>query len=229
MTLLGIFGALGSGKTLILTYFAWLAKTNANAQVITNYWTDFSDKIMSIEECLLMMDDLVIPNVPNIFCFDELGALLKAVDFLSSENEIMTPIFLKSRKKGADIYYSSQSAMMVDRQVRRITDLTFDCRYKKKTQQVEVIVSENMSTHWIRKSEPLVYDATLMFNKYNTYEIVQPDRMKILDYLKNKMKKDTDLLERLREQSKRRAQLKLMVFKYNISLTLADVLLELVL
>lgn len=224
MTLVGIFGSLGSGKTLLLTILGYLAKTKDNAFVLANYETTFADHTASIEEILLMLDDIVRPDRPNLCLFDELGTLLKAVDFMQSDNELLTSIFLKSRKKGADIYYTSQSALMVDRNVRRITDVVLFTHYDAKKQRVYAQRSDSTGTGWIStEGKDLVFDAKNYFNLYDTNEIVEPDRFKILDYLYQKVVENKELMDRMQNISKNE-RLELMTFTMKVSKKLAKII-----
>lgn len=224
MTLVGIFGSLGSGKTLLLTILGYLAKMRDNAYVLSNYKTTFADYTASIEEILLMLEDLVRPEPPNLCLFDELGTLLKAVDFMQSDNELLTSIFLKSRKRGADIYYTSQSAMMVDRNVRRITDVVLFTNFDKRKNKVYAQRADSTGTGWISQEKGnLSFEAEPYFDFYDTNEIIETDRFKILDYLYDKVIQNKELMRRM-ENINMKERIKLVTFTMKVSNKLASLI-----
>lgn len=224
MALLGLFGALGTGKTLALTAFGFKAQQKANAHILANYTTTYADITKSAEEILLMLTDLVVDDRPNICLFDELGNLVKSVDFMRSDNELLTKIFLESRKKGTDIYYTSQHAMMVDRNIRRITDVVMFPFFNEDKEIVELQRIENFSTSWIAKPELIRIDAPKYYNMYDTNEIIETDRFAVIDYLYDMIISNDRLMKRLNKTTSKKERIELMTFITGISHKVARII-----
>jgi len=146
--LVGIFGALGRGKTLLLTVLTYIYRTSKDAFIGTNYVNQCADITLSAEELLIQLDTLDRKDT-NMLALDELGRILDSTKWMSDINETLNKIFLTSRKIGFDIYYTSQSALMVDRNVRRITDIILIPEIDIKRNILTVVSYEQKMLQWL--------------------------------------------------------------------------------
>jgi hypothetical protein len=115
LTLIGIIGDLGSGKTLSLTYFGYRAYlkqrtvfTNMNSLVFKNILT----------KTILDLDDMR----SGFAGLDELWLWADSRLSPSLKNRISSMILLKSRKRDLDICYTTQHWMQIDCRIRNVTD-----------------------------------------------------------------------------------------------------------
>jgi hypothetical protein len=117
---------LGAGKTLSLTYLGyrnWIKGRN----IFTNYKIMFPElpddmfpvkpKIIPIKS-VKMIEDMR----EGYFLGDELWSWLDSHVPIAKRNRVVSSILLKSRKRGIDISYTTQSFHQVDRRIRGITD-----------------------------------------------------------------------------------------------------------
>lgn len=222
--LFGIIGALGAGKTLLLT--ALLNALRDNYMIVTNYWTRFSDEIMNAEEMLLRIGEFKHKTKKQkAFGIDELGTILKALEFYSDENEFLTDIARKSRKKHTDIYYTSQHIMMVDRNIRRITDVFI---HVKCNEEQKKISAQNYHCDGINVFEGEDYtlkNIDRYFAMFDTEEVIEPDRTCVLNYFVELTLKNEELLKDLAQVTKKNAQVDIIRFHLKCSAQLAKMIL----
>lgn len=200
--LVGIFGYLGSGKTLLLTALMYYLRLVS--VVVTNYYTVFSDTIMNAEEMILRIEEFkpIDTKIHKVFGIDELGTILKALDFYSDENEMLTDIARKSRKLDTDIYYTTQSLMMVDRNIRRITDVLIHVTYNTQTNTVH-LQPYSFDGLNIIPDEPLSLQNTpAYFDLYDTNEVIEADKTAVLKFFVKKCENDEELQDTLSTLSK---------------------------
>lgn len=224
--LVGIFGNLGSAKTLTLTMLSWLYKNVKRAYVACNYRNECADLVLSAEELLMQISELgkEFPNRPKALFLDELGRILTATDWYTDVNTILGKIFTESRKRGFDIIYTSQSAMMVDRNVRRITDIVLLPQYNEKSTKVTVETYEMRGLFWV-PDDDLKFEGRKYFDVYDTNEIIEPNKQAIVNYYSNKLQQDKDLYYRLGLITNKKDRLDYLSFHLNIKLKLAKLIL----
>ena len=199
--LVGIFGYLGSGKTLLLT--ALMNYLKNLSVIVTNYHTIFSDHIMNAEEMILRIAEFkpIGTKIHRVFGIDELGTILKALEFYSDENEMLTDIARKSRKLDTDIYYTTQSLMMVDRNIRRITDVLIHVTYNNEAKQVN-LQPYSFDGLNIIPDEPLILQETeYYFNLYDTNEVIEANKTAVLKFFVTKCENNAELQDTLSTRS----------------------------
>lgn len=114
MTLIGIVGELGAGKTLGLTYLA--ARNYAQGRKIyANYGLKIPFIPVRNPEQIMSMKD-------GFFAADELWTWADSRLSGSKKNKFITPILAKSRKRGIHIGYTTQYFKQVDIRIRMVTD-----------------------------------------------------------------------------------------------------------
>lgn len=223
--LTGIFGALGSGKTLLLVFLAYIQKYTHKKIIISNFKLSFADITESAEEMILKMDDYGKKYKQKIcYVIDELGGILKATDFMQSENEIMTDIALKSRKKKVDIIYTAQHHMMVDRMIRRISDVCYYPNFNLYKQTIKISPREFNGEYWL-KGEDFSFDPKEYYQYYDTDEVILPNKDAILEYYLAKSLLNEELLISLANNSQKVDQRKIISWHLDVGGKLADILL----
>jgi len=224
--LAGIFGALGSGKTLLLVYLAYIQKHVHKKIVISNFKLSFADISESAEEMILKMDDYGKKyKQPIFYAIDELGGILKATDFMQNQNEIMTDISLKSRKKKVDIAYTAQHAMMVDRMVRRITDVVYYPTFNEKRQTIKIKPKEFNGEFWI-EGEHFSFNPKEYYEFYDTDEVIYPNKEAIVKwYLEKSLTKEKMLIQ-LANESKVIERRKIIKWHLDVGGELAEAILR---
>jgi len=220
--LVGIFGNMGSGKTLLLTMLTYLYKIKKSSFVATNYYNQISDLILSAEELLMSISDLNKSST-NLLALDEIGKIATATSWYTDINEIIGKIFTESRKKNFDIIYTSQSAMMVDRNIRRVTDIILLPQYNSKTSKVIVDYYEFRGTAWF-KDEPFDFRGEQFFDFYNTDEVILPNKQAIVNYYIKQLREDKELYSKILACEKPKDRLEQLTFYMSIKLKLAKMM-----
>jgi len=116
--LIAILGPLGCGKTLGMTflglksYFAY----NRRVKLYSNYHL-FGVPFIYVKspEDIEMMHE-------GIFLGDELWLWLDSRASQSKKNKMISKILGKSRKRGIEIFYTTQDFSQIDKRIRKITD-----------------------------------------------------------------------------------------------------------
>lgn len=114
MTLIGIVGELGAGKTLALTYLAARNRLQGK-QIYANYKLNFA--------YVPVTNPLQISSMKEgFFAADELWTWADSRASGSKKNKFITPILAKSRKRGIHIGYTTQYFKQIDVRIRMVTD-----------------------------------------------------------------------------------------------------------
>ena len=120
--LVGIVGeGLGSGKTCLLTFIA-RQKLSEGYDLYTNYGLKMPHKqIYTYDEFNKLRN--------GIFLGDDFWTWVYMKFSGSMRNKLVSKVALKSRKRGFDVYYSTQHEMLIEWQIEAITDLYMICNY----------------------------------------------------------------------------------------------------
>ena len=224
--LTAIFGALGSGKTLLAVWLAYIQKYTQGKIIISNFQLSFADIVESAEEMILKMDYYEKKYKQKIcFVIDELGGILKATDFMQSSSEIMTDICLKSRKRKIDIIYTAQHHMMVDRMVRRITDVVYRPKFNEKEQTISISPREFDGEFWLI-GEDFSFNPIDFYKYYDTDEVIYPNKEAIVAWYIKKSKKKEKMLIQLANEDKKLERKKIIKWHLDVGGELAEAILR---
>lgn len=115
--LIAIIGDLGSGKTLTLTYLAWVG-TQQKIPVYSNYNLAFKHRKLKhprdLGEC-----------GSGLVALDEAWLWADARIAMSKVNRFISLVILQSRKRNLNIAFTTQTFRQIDVRIRNITDLYF--------------------------------------------------------------------------------------------------------
>lgn len=160
--LTSIIGRYGSGKTLISVYLA--SKTNLPI------YANFQIKIDNYHE-LNIRDIFNLPN-PSIIILDEAYTWLESRASSRNVNRYVSYILFQSRKRGLDIYTTSQLFRSVDVRFRIMSDFIILCSNNKRLQCFEYFFYR-VGSGFTKLS--LSYEkAKKYYVLYDTMEVVKP-------------------------------------------------------
>lgn len=186
MPLTIITGYMGSGKTLLSTDIALTSKV----PVICNYKIE-SENVHPLELGQL----LHLPYEKCKVILDEAYAYLESRVSMSKMNRYMSYILFQSRKRGIDIIITAQLSGTIDNRFLDLADIFIVCKQTKKG--FLYLISDGRNR--ILKSIPF-NKASLIWDKYDTAEVIMPPHMadleteiNIMD--KKQLKKRLDELE----------------------------------
>ena len=122
--IVAIVGAIGSGKSLLMTHIA-RQYDMAGARIYANYE-------INIPDCVLYDDPNIIlslnPEELNLVLGDEFYIYLDARLYSRAKNVDLTKIILQTRKKNVVLVTAQQSFGLVDKRLRLVTDYVFNLR-----------------------------------------------------------------------------------------------------
>lgn len=190
--LVSIIGAIGSGKTLLCSILASKSKRD----VYSNFWLDYPNY-----HPLEVANLLKLPDNIDVF-IDEGYAWLESRTSGAVLNRYLSYIILQSRKRTIDIYVTAQMFSTIDNRFREQSNIIVKCdrinngrdrEYWDFNYEFLEMSSETIKRFLLR------YDkAKLFFDKFNTYEIVEPHTKDVLEMklLENNPK---ELFERVKD------------------------------
>lgn len=120
--IIGIEGALGSGKTVQMIRYLYKDKFNLGNEVKTNFKTVFSKPldilgILGITEKTKMKDINIktAPNLNNVSIgIDEITVFMDCRRSQSKMNLLLSYFILQTRKRNVQLYYTTQDFGMID-------------------------------------------------------------------------------------------------------------------
>ena len=115
--IVGIFGELGTGKTMLLTligYYYFLK----GWKIYSNYRVTFPHTLVKSLDDIKDLD----LSKDSIFIFDELWITADARRHSTDENITISQSILQSRKKRMSIFYTAQYPRLVEQRIRMITN-----------------------------------------------------------------------------------------------------------
>lgn len=124
--IIGIEGAIGSGKTVQLVRYLYKDKQMGN-RVMANFKLNFGEPldVMSILE----MNE-THENLNNVSIgIDEITVFADCRRSMTKMNLILSYFILQTRKRNVQLYYTTQDLSMVDVRLYRHTDIVVFCDY----------------------------------------------------------------------------------------------------
>ena len=168
-----ILGAKGSGKTLFATRMA----INSKRDVYANYWIDIENY-----KPLEIMDFIDLPNNVDVM-IDEGYTWLESRTSSFFLNRFLSYILWQSRKRTIDIYLTAQRFRSLDLRFRDESDILVKCKTRLDLEKDDfkyaiLWVAENKEKHFTLSYK----DAKKYFDKFDTYEIVEPYTKEQLEF-----------------------------------------------
>ena len=160
-----IYGRIGNGKTLYLVYKA----TRLKNPIYSNFLLNLDNF-----HALHIYDFPDLPNNVNVF-IDEGYVLSDSRTSMSKLNRYMSYIYNQSRKKGLNIFLTTQLESAIDFRFRDQATHTVRC-IKRKSGFIYRIKNETNGV--IRRKFLSNEKAKPYFDIYNTLEIVRPESMR---------------------------------------------------
>ncbi len=160
MTITGLSGKIGSGKSLEMTRFVLEQAEKKQLSIVTNYSLNFHALIayarhkkywwimhlidkgkFTVLDTMESLEDLLeFPN--SMIAFDEAGIFCNARDFKSTSKKMLMDL-CQSRKLNANLVWASQFDSQVDIQFRNLTQYWIHCagasRYDQKLKRPKLI------------------------------------------------------------------------------------------
>jgi len=162
VTITGIFGAIGSGKSWLQLQYAIRQCEKKKRRLVSNFflnldgiydyccWNNYkwfiennldNEGIIYINSNTSLASLLSIPR--SVICLDEAGVFLNSRQFQSTPKELLSDL-CQSRKMGADLIYAAQFTKQVDAQIRMLTQYVFHCKgttvYNSKADRPELMM-----------------------------------------------------------------------------------------
>ena len=162
--IIGIFGGLGYGKTLLAVYLAYKLHTKLKFQVFSNIKLNFPFKPINIE------DFLEEKLKKGIVILDEAYAWLEARASTRKLNRIISYIIFQSRKRDLHFVFTSQLSSSVDKRLRELCDYMI-IALEPNESEFRYFITDNIHYKFFKLPKSI---AKKYFNLYDTREIVIP-------------------------------------------------------
>lgn len=175
MTLIGITGAIGGGKTVLMTRFAYkeylknkIKIDDGTIEIVTNY------KLNGIPFRYIKADELfnIKSSLKNARLFiDEMHMFMDSRSSFNKNVKQLTHFILQTRHLGVHLYFTTQDIGQVDIRLRRQLDILAYCSQTQYQDFFRVKTVDYRDVLNIRKTE-FVYCARPYYNLYDTTEII---------------------------------------------------------
>jgi len=165
--LIGIAGALGSGKTLFMTrclYKEWLK--DIDKKIATNYNLNGIPHRFIVAKELF---DLKQSLQNTILGIDEMHIFLDCRE--SHKNKQMTHFILQTRHLGVHLYFTTQDISQVDVRLRRMLDVLAYCTKTHIDNFFKVKIIDYRDTLNIT-TNTFIFDGSPYYDMYDTREII---------------------------------------------------------
>lgn len=165
--LIGIAGALGSGKTLFMTRCLYKEhKKNVNKDIATNYnLHGIKYRFIDAKELF----DLKKSLQDTILGIDEMHIFLDCRD--ASRNKQMTHFILQTRHLGVHLYFTTQDISQVDIRLRRMLDILVYCTQTHIENFFKVKIIDYRDTLSIT-ANTFIFDGSPYYDMYDTRELI---------------------------------------------------------
>ena len=121
MSITAIVGAIGSGKTLLMTWILNAQRKNQNNKdIISNYHLTFPHHSISFDQ----IQEMELKNC--VVGLDELTVWLDSRLSMSKQNRIISYFILQTRKRDVDLIATTQDFGMLDLRMRRQTNFLIE-------------------------------------------------------------------------------------------------------
>lgn len=115
----------GNGKTLSMTGYAY-EDYQHEREIWSNYWTDFSTKVIGFQEMINLIDESVNEKCINeklILCVTEMQRILDAVGSDKEQILFIDNFASQIRKLGCTLYYDTQRFNSIQKRLRIHTNV----------------------------------------------------------------------------------------------------------
>jgi hypothetical protein len=206
-----IVGELGSGKTLVLTLLGYKAY-KLGYKVFSNYWVAFPH--------VKVINPLDIEKIrEGIFLADELWVWVDSRLSGSEQNQFLSKILLKTRKKKIILMYTAQNLSQIDLRIRNITNWYIFPIYDIYTKYCKYYVTDIAGNVILKRK----FYAPPLFKIYNSYNGLYEEEEKEEEDFLEILRQDT-ILGKLRTK---KAKIGYLKKKYKLKEDIAYFYLEL--
>jgi hypothetical protein len=165
MTLVSILGDMGSGKTLLATYFA----LNDKRKVYSNY----EIKIKNYRD--LKPEMLAVMNEPSLIIIDEAYTWIESRRSGSDPNQFFSYILFQSRKREMDILLTNQLRSTIDVRFRNLTNYEIYAQHLPDIGFEYYLIKKSSFNTYRPMRFILPYKlAEKIYPKYNSWELINP-------------------------------------------------------
>lgn len=176
--IIGFVGFRGSGKTLLMVFFAYLLYLSGK-KIFSNI------KLFFPYEEINPMDIVTLsPKLENaVILLDEIHMLADSRVSGGKQNRYISYFALQSRHRNCDILYTTQQDKQAEKRIRETCDLKVICENmhidsdKDGHNDIFRIVIQDRRNHPYRITEREIYGKPV-FDLYDTHQIVNPFDMK---------------------------------------------------
>ena len=167
--IIAICGGLGSGKTLLMTRYAY--KENIKGKKIySNYNLNFNHTKIDLVSLLELK-----PELENSGIFiDELYIYMDSRLSMAKRNRMLSYFIFQTRKLGVTLYFTSQHIGQVDVRLRNMIDILCIAKQTVKQDWFKIEMTDYRDFPDIRQNT-FIYNGSKYYPLYDTKELVTFD------------------------------------------------------
>lgn len=173
--IIGLVGAIGSGKTVGMTRYAYkeyighkVEVDNGDLELVTNYkLNNIPFRFINASELFGLKSTL---KNSRIF-IDEMHIFMDSRSSMGKSNKALTHFILQTRHLGVHLYFTTQDIGQVDIRLRRQLDMLVYCTQTAYQGWFKQTIIDYRDVMNIRKNE-IVYDGSKYYDLYDTTEII---------------------------------------------------------
>jgi len=176
--IIGIEGGLGSGKTLLMVRYLVKDYLKGN-QIFTNIGLkDIDFKFLDLNKVLDMHKDEFNLNNCSV-AIDEITVFADCRKSSSKMNRLISYFILQSRKRGVDIYFTTQNLNLVDFRLINYMDFQVFCEKIYNKNGLEIDDKRKYRIFDLRNIRKInissfILDISKYYRFYDTYEVILP-------------------------------------------------------
>lgn len=169
MTLTGITGGMGSGKTLFMTLLGYLEYL-AGKSVQANYHLHFPFSYLNLTTIMEQIkNQQQLQNI--VLLIDEIHIAFDSRSSMSSRNRYGSYFVLQTRKRDVSLYFTTQNIFQVDIRIRENLDRLVECQMYSPGMFQYVITDYRSGSPIVKK---ISLDGRVAYPLYDTREIIDP-------------------------------------------------------
>lgn len=171
-------GKMGSGKTLSMTFLAKIMSEEGRS-IISNYRLKFEHRLISKKEIQEYGATKGKSLLNCVMLIDEAQTMLDCRQH--QKNRIISYFILQTRKRGVDLFYTSQQFWNVEKRLRENSDLIFECTpIKDANNELKYIQLVGFNYHGRDTFSPAsqfhIKVTPKLYELYDSYEIIDYDQ-----------------------------------------------------
>lgn len=164
--IVAICGGLGSGKTLLLSRYAY-KEFMKGKKIFANYNLNFEHTKIDLVTLLNLKPELQNSGI----LMDEIYIYMDSRMSMTKRNRLLSYFVFQTRKLGVTLYFTSQHIGQVETRLRNMVDILCICKQTVKKDWFKIDMVDYRDFPDIRQNT-FIYNGSVYYPMYDTKELV---------------------------------------------------------